>query len=158
MPADDACARILADRVAFNARYDAVRAGLLRSLTGDALTGALALLEETRASGNAQFARLLENCATPLPPPSTTTPTTAPTTSSTVVITTTTTVPPTDDECAELRADRAAFNARISSFQATLSQSLSGAQLAAALGQLEGTRAQGNAQFAGLAAALGCTL
>ncbi|HEV2759283.1 MAG TPA: hypothetical protein VGV86_06900 [Acidimicrobiales bacterium] len=154
MPAGDACAGILADRAAFNSRYDAVRAGLIRSLSGESLTAALALLEATRASGNAQFARLLENCGTPLP----TTSTIAPTTTSTLVTTTTTTVPPTDDQCAQLRADRAAFNARISSFQATLSQSLSGAQLAAAVAQLEGTRAQGNAQFASQAAALGCTL
>ena len=154
MPAGDACDRVLADRAAFNARFDAVRAALIRSLSGSALTAALAQLEATRDAGNAQFQRLLEDCATPLP----TTSTIAPTTSSTVVITTTTTVPPTDDLCAQLGADRAAFNARITSFQAALSQSLSGAQLAAAVARLEDTRAQGNAQFASQAAALGCTL
>ncbi|MDP1805547.1 MAG: hypothetical protein Q8K72_10305, partial [Acidimicrobiales bacterium] len=89
---------------------------------------------------------------TTLPPTTTTTTlppatTTLPPTTTTLPPTTTTTTPPASGTCSQLQAQKAAFNAQITAIEASLAQTLSGAQLAATIAQLEATRAAGNAQY-----------
>jgi hypothetical protein len=98
---------------------------------------------------------------TTLPPTTTTLPpttTTVPATTTTTAPPTTTTTPPASGTCSQLQAQKAAFNAQITAIEASLAQTLSGAELAAAIAQLEATRASGNAQFdAAIAACNGTT-
>ena len=153
-PTGDACAAIRAERARFNANVTTIAAALSQSLSGPQLAAALAQLEAARAAGNAVFDQRLADCA-PVPPSTTTT---LPATTTTVAPTTTTTSPPAGASCAEIAAERAAFNARINALAAGVAESLSGAAEAAALAQLEASRAAGNAVYDQRAAAAGCTV
>jgi hypothetical protein len=152
-PVGDVCAPILAERARFNAQVTAIGNALSQSLSGPQLAVALAQLEASRAAGNAVFAQRLAQCG-----PTPTTTTTLPATTTTAGPTTTTTTPPVGASCAQIAAERAAFNAQINNLATAVAQSLSGAQEAAALAQLQSTRAAGNAVFDQRLAAAGCTV
>ena len=152
-PGGDLCAPIRAQQAQFNENITAIRAALSNSLSGAQLAAALAQLEVARAAGNAVFAQRLANCA-PLP----TTTTTLPSTTTTAGPTTTTTTPPAGQTCAQITAERAAFNAQINTMAAALAASLSGPAEAAALAQLEASRAAGNAVYDQRLADAGCTV
>jgi hypothetical protein len=152
-PVGDACAAIRARQAEFNAQISRLETAV-GALPPAQRAPALAQLALARTRGNAEFAsQLAENCP-PVPP---TTTTTLPSTTTTAGPTTTTT-PPAGQSCAQIAAERAAFNAQADLIAAQVAGALSGAEEAAALAQLQATRAAANAAFNQRALEAGCAV
>lgn len=119
------CTDLPAQRAAVKAEIDAAEAQLRTLLSGTDLATAIASLEAARTQANKAFTTADASCASG-PSSSTTVPTAT---------------------CAQIRADRTAFNAEIDAAKAQLQSSVPAEQRPAAIAAVEAGRVRGNAKF-----------